>query len=452
MKRRRRALIGFIIALLLVVRAVLGAAGDIAGMLASDTAQQVKIGGIDEAKLVRICELSRINLKLNPLDPNAAYMHAKTLHMLAVVADPSREQAAAALGAPIPKGSSPKLMLLDMAFLWYVKAARLDLGNAPALRWAAWALWERAWLSDKGAEDYRERALQYMASAVWVRPTSIPILLDFGEMNMAMGDEDRLARAKSAYLKALLCRDEVRSVADALLEVPGGFFHMRDVMPDNARFYREFSDILFERNRIVEAAEAWRIAAELDGLGVPQFFGENLFANPGFEDEFGLWFHDWRVEELVGSPVKVTETTSKGGSRSLQIRLNPGPANYFHVSQRVPVEGGRRYELSGWIRGDGFAPGNVIGIEVVHPQGFEIFAESFRVRPVDREWMPIALEFTAPDDVFWLLVRIRRFENPDIALLNGTIYVDELALLPLPDPEPVDPEIQAEQVTGEVEP
>ncbi|MDP8257633.1 MAG: hypothetical protein P9M14_17940 [Candidatus Alcyoniella australis] len=436
MRRKRWIALGVLLCAVLVLRALTGASADVAGMLARHTARSAVLENPDDLlHLARLCEIQQ---QLNPLDSQPHYRRAKALHLLAMSFPPNSDTAAEVFGLALGPGVDPQIALLDEAIREYGSASRLDLGQTAALRWSAWALWDKATIDRAHAAALREQALLQMLAAAWIGPTEVPVILDFGDINLMMGDEEHLRRAKGAYSRAMLCQDVVPHVSDKLLELPGGFFHVTDVLPEDPKLYRELSDILFIRGRIAEAAEAWRIASQLRGRTSPQHYSDNLLSNPGFEDQLGDWFHDWHVLPQVGVVVDLTQTVSYAGRSSLMIKLMPGPQNYYHVFQRVPIEGGARYELRGWIKGEDFAPMVELGLEVIHPAGFQRFISASRVKPDDGSWVPLELSFQAPEDVTWMVVRLRRFDPGDISLLGGTIYVDELLLTRMPDPEPPD--------------
>ncbi len=105
-------------------------------------------------------------------------------------------------------------------------------------------------------------------------------------------------------------------------------------------------------------------AEERAGLGFPDIpahleeqiarQGGNLVVNPGFEREWGWVYYD-------GSPVEYGDEMAHSGRRALvlpkarggvkSIALAPGVAWPGRASNRTPVEAGRSYQVSAWVRG-----------------------------------------------------------------------------------------------------
>lgn len=82
--------------------------------------------------------------------------------------------------------------------------------------------------------------------------------------------------------------------------------------------------------------------------------GKNLLLNSGFEEpaegnaeKAANWSYQ---EKQRGGTVECVKDMSRAGNRCLRLTQKDGAKRAVAVRQRIPVEPGRRYEISGWVK------------------------------------------------------------------------------------------------------
>ena len=156
----------------------------------------------------------------------------------------------------------------------------------------------------------------------------------------------------------------------------------------------------------------------------------NLFGDPGFETA-GADFAPWTLH-LHADPesfeFKLDDEVAKEGERSLRItRRRDEP--YASITQRFPQSSfpsSRKMRLSAWVRGEGvMSPARLYA-------GFFAFggnageADSGAVVQGTFDWTRLSIEFELPR-------RVDALEAGVTVTGDGTVWIDGLELVPLPD-------------------
>ncbi|MDZ7841336.1 MAG: hypothetical protein U5R46_11040 [Gammaproteobacteria bacterium] len=185
---------------------------------------------------------------------------------------------------------------------------------------------------------------------------------------------------------------------------------------DAVRDYVEWMIVLKEPG---EAVSAWKRYRALDPLPALE--------NGGFEDELrgGL---GWRINDRGSARIERDIRLDQSNGPSLKITF-PGSENlnFHHVRQYLPVKPGRLYTLSFDWRGKNISTRSGPYVEVHAPSDGRLVASQGQWGTWD--WQPQSLDFTVPDSVEVVEVRVRR--NPTTALDNeiqGSVWFDNFRL------------------------
>jgi hypothetical protein len=212
----------------------------------------------------------------------------------------------------------------------------------------------------------------------------------------------------------------VDEIVRRLSLVPDGDRVLAQAIPHTGAALRRLAQIYFDVWRFADARATWTAALRLDGATpVWPSGGEALLDGEFNQDEHRLLYH-WIVESMAGVNL---ERKTEGGESFLAADFAHGPDNWFHVTQAVPVEPGRRYRLTARVRVKGFAPDDLFGVEAVHPYAAELFAAravclagpaepSRAVSPYpvsNGSFVTVHVDLTVPEGLHLLSVRLRRW-------------------------------------------
>ncbi len=179
------------------------------------------------------------------------------------------------------------------------------------------------------------------------------------------------------------------------------------------------------------AIRAWK---ELLSTALPAREPEagNLIFNPRFEDEMlGIGF-DWRWPVASGVSMLFDGVVTHGGRRSLRIDFDGTQnLNLQPLYQVVPVEPGRHYVLTGFLRAEHISSSSGPRLQVisafdsrgtdVNVQGKELFDTN--------GWQEEKLEFTAPSACYQVMVGIlRQASNRFSPEIRGSVWIDDLKM------------------------
>jgi hypothetical protein len=149
--------------------------------------------------------------------------------------------------------------------------------------------------------------------------------------------------------------------------------------------------------------------------------------NPGFETAApdGPYPDGWQAAGGVWD-----SGTAHGGSRS--IRLDPEPANAFHVvytavSKWIPVVPGQAYKVKGWIQ-NGSMTGNVsLGVRQINAANGSIgYAWHPGAQP-DSDWTPYEVSFTAAPTARFVSIYFKSDQQTD-----GPAWLDDVSIEEVP--------------------
>ncbi|MCC6158719.1 MAG: hypothetical protein IT350_11765 [Deltaproteobacteria bacterium] len=367
------------------------------------------VGADDAAARASLLESS---VGRNPADDQAWYERGRFAHRLVAATRDDIPRSALSAWFGVRNSGDRAAMdrrLLEEAIRSYDEAARRNRLDADSRFWRVFA--EEA-LARRGAlpPDNAQVAEWFdeLDAAMRLDPQRPERWLEIGKLAMVYG---RVEESLGHLRRSLdLSHEGLESAVETAWYSPAAMDGVMAIVPDRANARERLSRWLFDRWIFDESERAWRRSRELAALPISE--GAELIANGDFRDDLGSHFHDWRAVEVDG--VKVTR-----GTWALRVAMSRGPANWFHVTQDVPLDEGASYRLRAKLEVQGFDPRVKLGIEVVHPVSPDLFSAGdvcYVSAPPDHDVaksagggpVTLSVEFTVPDDLPAIRVRLRR--------------------------------------------
>jgi hypothetical protein len=160
-------------------------------------------------------------------------------------------------------------------------------------------------------------------------------------------------------------------------------------------------------------------------------------ANPGFEDGLKNW------QALRGATVELDTKIAHSGKASLKI-TSAGTDAVRAAQGSIPIEGGKLYEVTGWVRitggaknpnsahamievqawGEGDKNLNVVG-PLHDTRAGDQLSTNYYVSETDGDWYQIHYPFLAPADAKTINLAVRLDFGP------GEAWFDDVAVIPL---------------------
>lgn len=202
----------------------------------------------------------------------------------------------------------------------------------------------------------------------------------------------------------------------------------RPALADQA--FLDYVELLLDAGQIADAVELW---AENDSGytpgGVPNGNFERAIGEP-----LGL---NWRISVRGGVRIERDLDEFASAPASLRIEFN-GKENVRLGAPwvRVPVNSGQWYRLRGQWKAEDLTT-RALPYLVVSFEG-QRGGERIELPEPDFNWRALELDFKVPNDVRILRIMVRR--DPTEAFdrnIDGLLWVDDLTLEPIPDPEPI---------------
>jgi tetratricopeptide (TPR) repeat protein len=220
----------------------------------------------------------------------------------------------------------------------------------------------------------------------------------------------------SGYLRFLMAN---RSVEQSL-EV---WKRMKSLGPDGED-YLQYCDFLIASGFYESAVAVWEGFLARKGMR----YHPGLW-NGEFEIPFAEGGLDWKKGKASGVKTDRDSDTHWKGRASLRVRFD-GKNNPEAIiaSQVVPLEPGRRYTLTGYVKTEGITTTNGLFLEVAGLKGAPL---ALRTEPLTGtiQWLRQELSFTVPPDCGAVRISIRRsrsskFDNR----IGGKAWIDSLSL------------------------
>lgn len=205
-----------------------------------------------------------------------------------------------------------------------------------------------------------------------------------------------------------------------------GTINLRDVTP--------LASALIQSNRTEEAVLLWRQATAKLVPPIPPDPPGSVLWDGGFESGFSLGGLAWSfAPETKGVQAALDKLEKHSGNQSLRLMFTGrSNINFSDVCHWAPVEPGRSYQFSSWIRTKALTTEQGVRFTLhTNTQGKWTGVSTGEVHG-DQPWTNITLAWTAPLDSQLVYVCVTRYPSEmadgDIA---GIAWVDDISLVPV---------------------
>ena len=183
----------------------------------------------------------------------------------------------------------------------------------------------------------------------------------------------------------------------------------------------DFVELLLREDKVEQAGAVWRQV-----FGPEPLLHDGSFADKPLQQAFG-----WRMGKVQGSSWRVAKGEGDEPARALRLQFNHlENIDFRHVSQIVPLTGGRAYRLTGQWKSLSLTTDQRPYLEVL---GYKCTAEPARTEMIEpsQPWRTFSLDFTVPADCHTMMVQVRRTASLQIDnQLGGELWLAELGLTP----------------------
>ncbi len=186
------------------------------------------------------------------------------------------------------------------------------------------------------------------------------------------------------------------------------------------------TNVIFVRAGLIGTGQVFFDDASLTLVPAPPAtkpaVGENLYADPGFEQGGLAW--DMAIPPYEGSKVTLDSTIAHTGRNSLRLSDFWDGLVEARIGVGQPFEGralrGKRVRLTAWFKGDSLLGTAFVKIyaqglksRVTQSPGAELLSETW-------DWKPLSIELDIPPDAELVWANIQA-----LAPARGTVWVDD---------------------------
>ncbi len=191
------------------------------------------------------------------------------------------------------------------------------------------------------------------------------------------------------------------------------------VVPDLSRLYLGF---LQDKNLGARYKTVfYQLADGYGGTGV---------VNGGFEMELTRLGTGWMNRFVNGVKGLIDSNISKEGKYSYRLDFDGKQnINYYHFSQKLPLQSGKKYLLSGFWKGREVSTRSTPFIEISSINSQNNQTRRSVTKRGTWEWERFEITFTVPEDAWLVRIRVRRFKTDALdQLISGSIWLDDITL------------------------
>lgn len=261
------------------------------------------------------------------------------------------------------------------------------------------------------------RWLDLAISRTWRNSQDVHVLLD----RVLPDTPDARASALTFLVK--------QNQPDAALEVWQRIAQRNDPIKLPATF--PLIDLLILQDHVPGAWDVWRQA--LASTGTPSGLdGGSRVIDGGFETDFTNGGFGWRYTPQPGADVGLDANDPRSGARDLEIAFD-GSTNldFQNFYEYVTVAPDTAYQFNAYMRAE-----NLVTDDTLH---FELYDPLHSEHPVlvtpgvsgSEPWTLIHLDFRTAADTHVLLLRLRRPASEILSKVEGTAWVDDVAIEPV---------------------
>jgi tetratricopeptide (TPR) repeat protein len=196
-------------------------------------------------------------------------------------------------------------------------------------------------------------------------------------------------------------------------------------------------DELIRQRRVDDALGVWRQALAATNWSQNEGADSSVVFNGGFEHELLNGAFDWREDSIPGVVFSSDSVVIHGGRRALRTTFD-GSTNldFQNLRQFTPVEPRHRYHFAAYLRLEGISTESGIRFAIYdpfHPAALQILTSDL---VGSHPWSLIQEEVVTSPETHLLVIALRRipswkFDNK----LRGTVWVDDVSLIPIPADE-----------------
>ena len=224
----------------------------------------------------------------------------------------------------------------------------------------------------------------------------------------------------SGYLDFLISRDDAKGV-EVLWSAINESFEIDESLRN------KYIDYLVSANQIPKARSYW---GEYTGGGKTGGESWNLVLNGGFENDICENLLCWTLRAAKGVEAGIDDKLFYQGARSMRIEFDGTVnINFYHVSMIVPLEPGRTYTLSAFIKTEGLTTTNGFFIEFYGRAGCKLNARTLALTG-SNPWGQLSVEVKPPPGCSSGVVRLRRLKSTKFDnLIKGKVWLDGVSLV-----------------------
>jgi tetratricopeptide (TPR) repeat protein len=220
------------------------------------------------------------------------------------------------------------------------------------------------------------------------------------------------------------------------------FYAAKERPEDSLRIWNTLSDEDKLRNQDVARLVAqalydkrfYRSSIEfVRQLGIEPQAQPETVQNGGFEAPISAdakdAFFGWKLTKKEKIEVNTDPTKKKEGNKSLRVSFNGfSGVEIKNLSQIVTVEPNKKYRLNFWLKTDNLKSAGTPTLEIINANDEKIIMTSAAFPTGTSDWVPIAIEFTAPEKSEAVVIRFDRAYCGDACPIVGVFWVDDFRL------------------------
>ena len=236
---------------------------------------------------------------------------------------------------------------------------------------------------------------------------------------------------------------------------------LAQAMPDSARAYLQFIDVLIAERRTQDAISAWNTMQNKkllpDPLKVARFLeyllreqqvsaasqvwrdvaqdpsalaadakGNVDLVDPSFEEDGLNSGFAWRIAPPASVTIALDENVFYHGNRSLRMDFGGEGMSQPGISRLIPVEAGTTYRVTTAVRSDGMRSADIPHWVVTDAYTHQFLGAS---GPFSSQsaWQDVAFDFSVPSGT--QLVSLMAYRDQSHTLIKGTIWLDDLRMV-----------------------
>jgi tetratricopeptide (TPR) repeat protein len=198
-----------------------------------------------------------------------------------------------------------------------------------------------------------------------------------------------------------------------------------------------FIDLMINQDRFDEAGSVWRQALTAGGAFPPSSPANPLVFDGGFESDLSNGGFGWRQKDVPGADFDFDTEEKHSGSRSARVIFDRSQnPSYEHLYQEVLVAPSTHYRFSGFLSTDHISTDSGMRFEIRDPRQPKDLDVLTTNETGTVPWTEEKAEFTTGPQTHLIYVVLRRiagthFDNK----LSGTVWVDDVAIVPAGGPQ-----------------